>query len=63
MMSDSLITAAVVLLVTTGARDDTRTLGPGVSVDCGKLKNGEGEGEDVEVGGYDLAVLLGETEV
>ena len=50
-------------MVTTGARDDTRTLGPGVSVDCGKLKSGEGEGEEVEVGGYDLAVLLGETEV
>ena len=50
-------------MVTTEARDDTRTLGPGVPVDCGKVKSGGGEGDEVEVGGYDLAVLLGETEV
>ena len=50
-------------MVTTGARDDTRTLGPGVSLDFGKLKSGGAEGEEVEVEGYDLAVLLGETEV
>ena len=48
-------------MVSTGTRDGTRTLGSGVSMDCGKVKS---EDEKVEVGGYDPAgrvdVLLGE---
>ena len=59
---------AVVLLFTTGARDGSKTLGFGVSVDCGKINRvcSEGGGEEADVGGYDPAgridVLLGETE-
>ena len=57
-MSDTL---TAVLLVSTGARDGTGTLGSDVSVDCGKVKSEE---KKVEVGGYDPAgradVLLGE---
>ena len=66
-MSESL-TAAVVLLVTTGARDGFKTFGFGVSVDCGKINRvcSEGGGVEADVGGYDPAgridVLLGETE-
>ena len=60
MMSDTL-TSVEVLLVSTGTRDGTRTLGSGVSMDCGKVKSEE---KKVEVGGYDPAgradVLLGE---
>ena len=56
--SDTL-TAVMVWLVCTGARD-----GSGVSLDCGKVKSG-GEGQ-VGVGGYDPAegadVLLGGAE-
>ena len=52
-------TMAVVLLFTTGARDGSKTLGFGVSVDCGKINKvcSEGGGEEVEVdvGGYDPA--------
>ena len=48
-------------MVSTGTRDGTRTLGSGVSMDCGKVKSEE---KKVEVGGYDPAgradVLLGE---
>ena len=55
------LTSVVVWLVSTGERDGTRTLGSGVSKDCGKVNS---EDEKVEVGGYDPAgradVLLGE---
>lgn len=61
-MSDTL---TAVLLVSTGARDGTRTLGSDVSVDCGKVRSNVEE-VAVEVGGYDLVgrveVLLGGTE-
>ena len=50
-------TMAVVLLFTTGARDGSKTLGFGVSVDCGKINRvcSEGGGEEADVGGYDPA--------
>ena len=52
-MSETL-TAAVVLLATTGAGDGSKTSGSVVSVNCGKVKSG-GDGEEVEVGEYELA--------
>ena len=47
MMSETL-TAAVVLLATTGARDGSKTSGSVVSVNCGKVKSG-GDAEEVDV--------------
>jgi len=46
-MSETL-TAAVVLLATTGARDGSKTSGSVVSVNCGKVKSG-GDAEEVDV--------------
>ena len=62
-MTSATFIEAIVLLVTTGTLDVTRTSGSVVSLDCGKVNCSVGIDGEEEVGEYDPAgggdVLLG----